>query len=430
MIERYSRKPMSKIWAPEGRFEALLKVEKQVALVQSQMGIIPKKAGLEISKKGKFDLKRIKKIEEKTKHDVIAFVTNVAETVGTYGPYVHYALTSSDVLDTATALQTKKAGLLLKKTLKELEQVLRKKVRQDQNLLCVGRTHGMHAEMTSYGLKWAHYLSELKRSKKRFENALEGMLFGKLSGSVGTYSLQSIEVEEKVCDKLGLKREPISTQVIPRDRHAELFWSLSMLGHLIERISLEIRHLQRTEVGEVSEGFSVGQKGSSAMPHKKNPIGSENLTGCARLLRSYASAASENINLWHERDITHSSVERLIFPDAFILCDYMVSRMSSLLSSLKVHKKNIQKNIQRSQGKLFTSELLLFLIKKGLKREKAYELLQKLSHSLKENENLKDKILKDKTLKKHFTKKQLDAIFGSLKLKKNIKRIVERVLKP
>ena len=309
---------MGLIWSRESQFEFMRQVEVAVAEVQGAMGIIPAEAAMAIAKRAKFQVERIEEIEKVTKHDVIAFVTNLAESVGKKnGAYIHFAMTSSDVLDTARSLQVKMAGQQLKKSIQKLDKSLSYQVKKHETTLCAGRTHGMHAEPTSFGLKLAGHLMELRRHRARIENALKDMEIGKLSGAVGTYSTQSIQVEKKVCQKLKLIPETIATQVIPRDRYAHLIHSLAMMGGGLERLAIEIRHLQRTEVYEVLEGFEKGQKGSSSMPHKKNPIGSENITGIARLLRSYSLAAMESMALWHERDISHSSVERVIFPRCF-----------------------------------------------------------------------------------------------------------------
>jgi adenylosuccinate lyase len=428
MIDRYTRPEMGVIWDIETRFANMLQVEVAVAQVQSELGIIPKKAAKEITLKAKFNVKRISEIEKLTKHDVIAFVSSVAESVGEWGRYIHYGMTSSDVLDTAFSLQIRKAGVVLDGSLDFLESNLIKIIRAHSETLCAGRTHGMFAETTTFGLKMSGFLAELKRNRKRFNLALDQMMICKLSGAVGTYSGQPIEVEEKVARKLKLSIETVATQVIPRDRHAELLWSLSMIGSGLERLAIELRHLQRSEVSEVTEGFSRGQKGSSAMPHKKNPISAENITGAARLLRSYAAAGMDNIALWHERDISHSSVERVIFPDAFILADYSIHRMAVLLSGLDISKKTMMENIDKSQGQLFSSQVLLALVEKGFSRELAYSHVQRLCHSMGKGDSLKKKILQDSELKRILKPKEVEQIFLGTKNKKNIKQIIRRVL--
>ncbi|MGE0529288.1 MAG: adenylosuccinate lyase, partial [Bdellovibrionales bacterium] len=327
MIPRYTRPEMGNLWTQEARFQCLLEVELAVAQVQSQLKMIPAEAYEEIRAKARFDVARIEEIEKTTKHDVIAFVSAVAEQVGPSGRYIHYGMTSSDVLDTALSVQIQKASPLLLSRFDRVERALETLVRKHAFTLTAGRTHGMHAEATTFGFKMAGHLSEFRRTRERVMRALAQMKIVKLSGAVGTYSTQPPEVERRVGELLGLEPERVATQVIPRDRHAELLWALAMTGAAIERLAIELRHLQRTEVGEVIENFTPGQKGSSAMPHKKNPISAENLTGLARLLRANAGAALENVVLWHERDISHSSVERVIFPDSFILADYALDRL-------------------------------------------------------------------------------------------------------
>ncbi|MCB9026548.1 MAG: adenylosuccinate lyase [Bdellovibrionaceae bacterium] len=427
MIERYTRQEMGNIWRLENRFECMRRVEVAVAQAQAELKIIPVKAAQDISKKSKFSVDRILEIEKTTKHDVIAFVSNLAENVGENGRFIHYGLTSSDVLDTALSLQILEAAKVLNKSLNKLLDSFKKKIEKHKSTLCSGRTHGMHAEPTTFGLKLAGHMAEFERHQLRFLKAMEQMAIGKLSGAVGTYSMQSEKVEEAVCKKLGLVPEVIATQVIPRDRHAEVFTALAMLGAGLERLAIEFRHLQRTEVAEVYEGFSSGQKGSSAMPHKKNPISSENITGVARLLRSYQQAAMEDIALWHERDISHSSVERVIFPDAFILCDYALDRMANVLENLQVDKERMVQNMQFSQGQLFSSHVLLSLVNQGLSREEAYRHVQRVSHSLKAGESFKDKLLKDKEVKSYFSKKELEEIFSGQRHTKQILKVISRM---
>lgn len=428
MIDRYTRPEMGLIWNQENRFSKMLQVEVAVAKIQGSMKIIPRAAAISIAQKGKFSIKRISEIESETKHDVIAFVSCVAENVGEHGRFIHFGMTSSDILDTAFSLQVRDAGAILLEGIDELEKALKNIVRKHSDTLCPGRTHGMFAEPTTFGFKMAGFLAELKRNKARVKSAIEQMAIAKLSGAVGTYSSQPPAVEAKVAKLLGLKTETISTQVVPRDRHAEMLCSIAMLGTGLERLAIELRHLQRSEVSEVTEGFSKGQKGSSAMPHKKNPISAENITGAARLLRSYAQAGLENVALWHERDISHSSVERVIFPDSFILCDYAVHRMAVLLNGLDVNKKRMQENIDSSQGQLFSSQVLLALVDKGLVRELAYSHVQRLCHSLGKGDHLKNKILNDPELKRILKPKEVNEIFLGVKNKKTIKEAVKRVL--
>lgn len=428
MIERYTRQEMKLVWEPEAKFTKMLEVEIAVAQVQAQLGIIPKKAAKDIATKGHFSLGRIQEIEQVTKHDVIAFVSNVAENVGPEGKYVHFGMTSSDVLDTAFSLQVRDAVEVLLTSVTRLERALKEKMREHAETLCAGRTHGMFAEPTSFGVKLAGFYTELQRNRQRIEKAAEQMMICKLSGAVGTYSSQPRDVEERVAKRLFLKSEIIATQVVPRDRHTEMMYSLASLGSGLERLAVELRHLQRSEVGEVTEGFSQGQKGSSAMPHKKNPISSENITGLARLLRGYLISSFENIALWHERDISHSSVERVIFPDAFIVADYAVHRMAQVVEALDVNTKRMLENIELSQGQLFSSHVLLALVNKGLSREEAYSHVQRLSHSLKPGEHLKKKLIDDPAIKKLLKSREVEEIFEAQRYKRSLKPLVTRAL--
>ncbi|QDK45568.1 MULTISPECIES: adenylosuccinate lyase [unclassified Bdellovibrio] len=427
MIERYTRPEMGLIWDADQRFGKMMQVEITVAQVQAQLGLIPKVAAKAIAQKARFSVKRISEIEKETKHDVIAFVSNVAENVGPHGKYIHFGMTSSDVLDTAFSLQVREAGQVLMGSILRMEKSLQTLVSKHAETMCAGRTHGMFAEPTTFGFKMAGFLTELRRNKKRVKDALENMNICKLSGAVGTFSSQSPKVEAMVARKLGLKPEPIATQVIPRDRHAEMMLSLAMIGTGLERLAVELRHLQRSDVGEVTEGFTKGQKGSSAMPHKKNPISAENITGLSRLLRGYAVAAMEDVALWHERDISHSSVERVIFPDAFIVADYAIHRMSILLDGLEVNKKRMLDNIESSQGQLFSSHVLLALVAKGMRREDAYALVQRLCHTLGYGEHLKDKLMGSDEARELLKPKEIEEIFAGKKHKKSIKDIIKRV---
>jgi adenylosuccinate lyase len=412
VIERYTRREMGQHWTQEARFSCLMEVEIAVARAQSELGLIPPTAYHAIRDKAKFQVDRILEIEKETKHDVIAFVSNLAENVGPEGRFIHYGLTSSDALDTALSVQIKRASTILLSSLDSLLSALRKQALAHARTLCAGRTHGMHAEPTTFGLKMAGFYAEFARGRERLLESLEQCQIGKLSGAVGTYSFLKPEVEEKVCQILGLKPETVATQVIPRDRHAELFCQFAVLGGALERLSVELRHLQRNELAEVFEGFSKGQKGSSAMPHKKNPISSENITGCARLLRAYALSALENIALWHERDISHSSVERVIFPDGFILLDYALDRMGRVVDNLEVDSQRMLANMDLSQGQLFSSHLLLHMVDQGLSREEAYAKVQSVSHALKPGEHLRDQLLQNPATKNHFDAKTVQSIFS------------------
>lgn len=420
MIERYTRPEMGLVWDLDHKFGKMMEVEIAVAEVQASMGIIPRAAAKSIRTKARFSVKRINEIEKVTKHDVIAFVSSMAENVGPHGKYIHYGMTSSDVLDTAFSLQVREAGEVLLSSMMKLEKSLLMLVKKHADTMCAGRTHGMFAEPTTFGFKMGGFLAELLRNRTRVERALKQMEICKLSGAVGTYSSQPPEVEARVAKKLKLTRETVATQVIPRDRHAEMLLSLALLGGGLERLAVELRHLQRSEVSEVTEGFTKGQKGSSAMPHKKNPISAENITGAARLLRAYAQSSLENIALWHERDISHSSVERVIFPDAFILADYAIYRMSVLVEGLDVNKKRMLDNIDSSQGQLFSSHVLLALVQKGMKREDAYAHVQRLCHSLGFGDHLRNKLKEDAEVKNWLKSKEIDDIFTGKKHKKAI----------
>ncbi len=428
MIERYTRMEMGRHWTQEARFECLKDVELAVAKAQADLGIIPKAASDIIQEKAAFQIDRILEIEKETKHDIIAFVSCMAENVGPEGRYLHYGMTSSDALDTALSVQVSKAAPVLLMSLDQLLQALRGQAQAHKDTICSGRTHGMHAEPTTFGLKLAGFFAEFARHKRRLTTAVDNMLIGKLSGAVGTYSFLKPEVEAKVCETLGLKPETVATQVIPRDRHADLFSAIALLGGALERLAVEFRHLQRNEVAEAFEGFSKGQKGSSAMPHKKNPISSENITGCARLLRSYSLSAMENMALWHERDISHSSVERVIFPDAFILCDYALNRMAGVVENLDVNADRMRENMDLSQGQLFSSHLLLHMVDQGLSREDAYKKVQAASHGLEKGQHLRDQLLVNSETKDFFTQEVVNEIFSGQRHLSKVESIIEGAL--
>jgi adenylosuccinate lyase len=430
MIARYSTDLMSKHFAPESRFEYMMQVEIECAMVQAEMGLIPKKDAEVIKKKSKFQIERILEIEKTTKHDVIAFVSNLAENVGESGRYIHFGLTSSDVLDTALSLQISDALDILIQEVLLLKKELKKMANFHKKSICAGRTHGIFAEITTFGFKIAGFNSELERNLARILLAKKNIRICKLSGAVGTSSTLPLEFEKKVAAKLKLTVEPFATQVVPRDRHAEVLNVLALLASGYERLAVEFRHLQRSEISEVIEGFSKGQKGSSAMPHKKNPISSENLTGLARLMRSYAGTGLENITLWHERDISHSSVERVVFPDAFQLAHYMTKRLKDLVTGIFIDEKKMFANTQKLGGVLYSSHLLLHLVQKQkMSREEAYTLVQKLTHELKDGEHLKDKILLDKKASKLFKKTELDDIFSGRKHLTSIDKRMKEYLK-
>lgn len=428
MISRYSRDEMARVWDLENRFQHMKNVEIAVAIIQAEMNIIPKKAAIEISKKAKVNVKRIQEIEKQTKHDVLAFTQNLSESVGEYGKYIHFGLTSSDVLDTAFCLQVQESGELLKITLKKFRQELNTIVKKHSMTVCLGRTHGIAAEITTFGYKMSGYLAEVDRCEKKLTQAIQQMGICKLSGAVGTYSSQNPDFERKVAKKLKLQVETVATQVIPRDRYSDILYAIASIGNLLDRLGTEFRHLQRTEVSEVVEGFSPGQKGSSAMPHKKNPISSENICGLARVLRSYLVPAMENTVLWHERDISHSSVERIIFPDAFILADYMIDRMTDVLKKIYVDHERMKLNIHRTQGLIFSSHVLLYLVEKGMNREEAYAHVQRVSHHLKADQHLMSQILNDPVLGRYVKRKELEKIFSGERHLRNIQSVMKRVV--
>ena len=429
MIDRYSLKAMSEIWKPESRFHFMLKVEQAVAKTQGEMGIIPKAEARRISAKTEFSYKNILKREQKTRHDVTAFVDEIMAGLGPTGAYFHYGLTSSDVLDTALSLQIKSSAKLLENNFQALKQVLKNLIRQHKKTLCVGRTHGIHAEPTTFGFKLLGHLAELTRAVDDFRRSVSINSIGKISGAVGAYSSFSPQLESQVCKKLSLKPETLATQVIPRDRLARLVFSISLLGACMERLALELRHLQRTELGEVTEAFYKGQTGSSAMPHKKNPISAENLTGLSRLLRSYVSPALENIALWHERDISHSSVERVILPDAFVLLHYGLTRLENLLNYMQINTKKMKENLESENGLVYSSQVLNALIQKGLPRAKAYPLVQKISHGLNKGGHLKTLLQKNPEVGKYLNSKEIENIFSGKKGLTHLLKHLEKTLK-
>jgi adenylosuccinate lyase len=427
MIERYSLPEMQRIWSLENRYRCWLEVELAAARAMHDMGIVPKKDFDEIVNKADFDVQRIAEIEESTRHDVIAFLTNVAEYVGPSSRWIHYGMTSSDVLDTATALQLKQAGELILAQLQRLLENLKLKAREYRHTLCMGRSHGIHAEPTSFGLKFALWYDETQRNIKRLEDAIEIVSVGQISGAVGNYAHLDPEVEERACKHLELNHVNISTQVIQRDRHAQFLFTIAQIGSTLEKIALEIRHLQRTEVREAEENFSKGQKGSSAMPHKRNPILSEQLCGLARLLRSNADAALENNALWHERDISHSSVERVILPDSCILIHYMLAKSSAMIESLAVYPDNMMKNIELTGGLVFSQALLLHLANSGMTREKAYALVQQEAmKSINEGEDFKKLIFANPEICDALGQDTIRAIFSYDRYLKNVDHILRR----
>ncbi len=428
MIPRYTREEMARIWSDENKFATWLKVELLVCEALAKRGKIPEAALGRIKKRAKFDLKRIEEIEKEVKHDVIAFLTSVAENVGPDSRYIHMGLTSSDVIDTAFAVLLKDAAELIIKDLKELLRVLKKRALEHKDTVMIGRSHGVHAEPTTMGLKFAVYYEEMRRNLERMERAKEVVSCGKLSGAVGTFSNIEPWVERYVMRKLGLKPEPAATQVVQRDRHAEFFLTLSIIASSVEKIAVEIRHLQRTEVLEAEEPFTTGQKGSSAMPHKRNPILTENLTGLSRLVRGYAVSSLENIALWHERDISHSSVERVIAPDATIVVDFMLKRLTGVLKGLVVYPERMKRNLGLLKGLIFSQKVLLKLVEKGITREEAYRLVQRCAMKVwKEEVEFKDVLKKDKEVTELLSPQEIDSCFSLKPYLKHVNYIFKRV---
>ena len=413
MIDRYTRPEMGKIWEPKNRYAKWLEVEVTACEAMAKERLIPEQAFENIKRKADFSVDRILQIEEETKHDVIAFLTNVAEYVGEDARYIHLGLTSSDILDTSFALLLKEAMNLIINDTSAFMEIIKEKAEEHKFTVMIGRSHGIHAEPITFGLKLAVWYSEMKRNLRRLEEALEVISYGKLSGAVGTFANVPPKIEAFVCKKLGLKPAEISTQILQRDRHAQYFSSLAILAGTLEKIATEIRHLQRTEVLEAEEAFEKGQKGSSAMPHKKNPIGAENVSGLARLVRSNALASLENMALWHERDISHSSVERVIGPDSTILIDYMLNRLGRIIRTLKVYPKHMAENLNRLKGLIHSQQVLMKLAALGLSREKAYEMVQR--NALKAWERgtgFKAALLEDQEIAKHLSEKDIEEIFS------------------
>ncbi len=427
MIERYTRPQMGAIWTDENRFRIWLEIETLACEAQSLLGIVPPEAVAEIRAKANFDTKRVLEIEETTKHDVIAFLTNVAEYVGPSSRFIHLGMTSSDVLDTCLSVQLKQCGELLMKELLSLKEVLGRRALEFKNTICVGRSHGIHAEPTTFGLKLLLFYEECKRNILRLQAAIDVISYGKISGAVGTFEHISPTVEEYVCSKLGLRPAPVSTQVVQRDRHAEFLSTLAIIGSSLEKIALEVRHLQRTEVREAEEFFSKGQKGSSAMPHKRNPIVSERVCGLARLLRANAMAAMENNALWHERDISHSSVERVICPDSTITLDYMLGLSIKLVDTLLVYPENMAATIERSHGLVFSQTVLLELVRKGLSREDAYAMVQSSAmRTWAEQRPLKQTLWENPDIQKYLSAEELDELFSGRKSLPHVDHVFAR----
>ena len=428
MISRYTRPQMGRIWETENRFAKWLDVEIAACEAMAEEGLIPKKAVKNIKKTARFDVDRILEIEEKTKHDVIAFLTNVAEYVGPDSRFIHMGLTSSDILDTSFAMLLKEAMALIIEDVKGFMAAIKARAFEHKNTVMIGRSHGIHAEPITFGLKLAVWYAEMKRNLKRLEAALDTISYGKLSGAVGTFANVSPAVEASACKKLGLKPAEISTQILQRDRHAEYFTALAILAGTMEKMAVEIRHLQRTEVLEAEEPFEKGQKGSSAMPHKKNPIGCENIAGLARLVRSNAIAAMENMALWHERDISHSSVERVIGPDSTILIDYMRHRLGRIVKNLVVYPDHMTENLNKMKGLIYSQQVLLKLADLGLERQEAYEMVQRNALKVWDTgRDFQSLLLEDKEIRKHLTKKDITEIFNLEYHLKHVEAIFQRV---
>ncbi|MCM0083060.1 adenylosuccinate lyase [Geomonas sp. Red32] len=428
MIERYSRAEMTRIWEPENRYSKWLEIEILACEAHAEMGRIPKDAVDRIRAKASFDVERIDEIERTVKHDVIAFLTSVADYIGDDSRFVHLGLTSSDVLDTSFAMLLKEAGELIVEDIKKLMVVIKKRAFEHKMTPMMGRSHGIHAEPVTFGLKMALWYDEMARNLKRMQAANEVIAYGKLSGAVGTFANIDPKVEEYVCRKAGLKPAPCSTQVLQRDRHAEYFTTLAIVASSIEKFAVEIRHLQRTEVLEAEEFFSKGQKGSSAMPHKRNPVLSENLTGLARLIRGYAVSAMENVPLWHERDISHSSVERVIGPDATILMDFMLNRAIGLIENLVVYPENMMRNLNQMRGLIFSQRVLLKLAEAGASREKAYALVQRNAMKVwEEGKDFQTELLNDADVTGFLAAEEIKEAFDLGYHMKNVDTIFTRV---
>jgi adenylosuccinate lyase len=434
VIERYTRPAMGRIWTEESKYQCWLEVEAAASLVLAEDGVIPQAAAEAIAAKASFSVERIQEIEAEVRHDVIAFTTTVAESLKAQGldaesRWLHYGLTSNDIVDTAQALQVKQASARIREGLVAFLAVLKRRAIEFKHTPTIGRTHGIHAEPTTFGLKLLNWFAEMERNLVRFDAVAEDMRVGKLSGAVGTFGHLKPEHEEKICARLGLKPAPVATQVIQRDRHAAYISTLALIGSTLDKIAVEVRHLQRTEVREAQEYFSEKQKGSSAMPHKKNPITSEQISGLARVLRSNAQAAFENIALWHERDISHSSVERVIFPDSTILVDYLLAKTTDLIDRLLVYPERMKKNLESTGGLIFSGQLLLDLAEAGMMREDAYRLVQ--SHAMrawKEELVFRDEVARDEKISSLLSAEKLEKTFDYTRQLGNVEAIFRRVL--
>lgn len=430
MIERYSREEMKKIWDLQSKFNYYLQVELAVCDAYVQVGDFPKEDIEKVRKLATFDLDRIDEIEREVKHDVIAFLTNVNESLGDLAKYMHVGMTSSDVIDTAFALQIQDSGKIIVDDLDKTINSMTALAKKHKNTVCVGRSHGVHAEVMTFGVKICSWIDILTRQRDNFKHALEQIRVGQVSGPVGTYSNISPEIEKITCENLGLKPAPISTQIIARDYHAYFMQSLGLIASVIEQFATEIRHLQRTEVLEVEEGFGKNQKGSSAMPHKKNPVLSENLCGLARVVRANSMVAMENIVLWHERDISHSSAERIIFPDSLCLIDFMLNRFNNIVENLVVHEDNMLKNTDKFGGIIFSQKALLTLVEKGLTREDAYRIVQRNAlDAFNNNGDFRENLLNDKEVRNLLSEEEIAKIFNKQDFLHNVDVIYNRIIK-
>lgn len=427
MIQRYGRDIMRQVWTEENKFTAYLKVEILAAEAWSKLGVIPAEDVAKLYEKATFDIDRIKEIELQTRHDIVAFTRNVSESLGDERKWVHYGLTSTDVVDTANGYLIKQANDILRDDLERFISMLSKRALEFKNVPCIGRTHGIHADITCFGLKWVLWLAEMKRNLERFQMAASGVEVGKISGAVGNFANIPPFVQEYVCKHLGISDADVSTQVIQRDRHAWYVATLAVIASSLEQMALEVRNLQRTEVHEVEESFGKGQKGSSAMPHKRNPVGSENICGCARVMRGYMATAAENVALWHERDISHSATERIILPDATILLDYMLNRMMDILENLVIFPEQMKANIFRTNGVIFAQRVMNALIDKGLSREEAYDTVQPIAmEAMRENKAYSDLLKANEKIMGLLTAEELDACFTLDYYMKNVDYIYNR----
>ncbi|ABC46178.1 adenylosuccinate lyase [Salinibacter ruber DSM 13855] len=428
MIDRYTRPPMGDLWSEEQKFQSWLDVELAACAAWSEIGAIPPEDVETLYDEADFDVDRIHEIEKETKHDVVAFTRAVSETLGEEKKWVHYGLTSTDVVDTAYMVRIKKANSLIRTQLDGMIETLAEKAREHKHTLTMGRTHGVHAEPTTFGLKMARYYDEMNRQKERFERAAEEMRMGKLSGAVGTFAHIPPEVERLTCERLGLKPAPISTQVLSRDRHANYLSVIAGIGATLEKMAVEVRHLQRSEVREAEEAFSAGQKGSSAMPHKRNPVGSENITGCARLLRGYMNSEFDNVALWHERDISHSSVERIVLPDATTLLHYALRRFRGIIDGLVVYEDTMRENMEETYGLYNSQRLMLKLIDTGLNREEAYDRVQPLAMTAWEEERpFQAVVAESDAITEVLSDDEIEEAFDPTYHVRNVDRIFRRV---